>query len=292
MSTAWWPTSRRTTGSTPPTTPTTTSSPPWATPHAASLKNVQIEALKRRDRLVPRLEAYAAQNGYTFTRTLGIADRSFEMSVLDAPWAFRQYSASGRLRGGPGRQRILRVLHRPGPGLLHPVLLPGGHPARLARAKFAHLRGLLRYPGLYQANSSIPAELRSRHDPKPMLDVDHWVRKQSSRMMFIYGQNDPWSAERFAPTRKDSYLYVAPGANHGAGSTPPPTRLRVRVRDLPPPAPAVDSERARRRPGRTPASPTRRDQDLRRDGHPPPPMDTTTSARYSLRPEIRRPVVR
>jgi hypothetical protein len=35
-------------------------------------------------------------------------------------------------------------------------------------------------------------------------------------MMFVYGANDPWSAERFTPSRKDSHLYVAPGANHGA----------------------------------------------------------------------------
>jgi hypothetical protein len=49
-----------------------------------------------------------------------------------------------------------------------------------------------------------------------MLDVDHWVRGRSSRMMFVYGENDPWGAERFTPSRNDSHLYVAPGANHGA----------------------------------------------------------------------------
>jgi hypothetical protein len=49
-----------------------------------------------------------------------------------------------------------------------------------------------------------------------MIDVDLWVRTQSQRMMFVYGENDPWGAERFAPSRRDSHLYVAPGANHGA----------------------------------------------------------------------------
>jgi hypothetical protein len=35
-------------------------------------------------------------------------------------------------------------------------------------------------------------------------------------MLFIYGENDPWGAERFTVSRRDSALFVAPGANHGA----------------------------------------------------------------------------
>ncbi|GAA4594997.1 S28 family serine protease [Planotetraspora phitsanulokensis] len=194
-----------------------------------ALKNVQIQALKRRDRLVPRLQAYAADNGYTFTETLGTADRSFEMTVLDAPWAFWQYSRAADCADVPAAtasdDEIYEWLDQvasfafytdQGQEYYTPYYYQAATQLGWPELKFAHLRGLLRYPGLYQANSSIPAELRSRHDPRPMLDVDHWVRKQSSRMMFIYGENDPWSAERFTPTRKDSYLYVAPGANHGA----------------------------------------------------------------------------
>lgn len=34
----------------------------------------------------------------------------------------------------------------------------------------------------------------------------------------MYGQNDPWGAERFRPGKgaKDSYVFTAPGLNHGA----------------------------------------------------------------------------
>ncbi|MCC5581668.1 aminopeptidase [Microtetraspora sp. AC03309] len=194
-----------------------------------ALQNVQREALKRRDRLVPRLEAFAAQNGYTFTRTLGTADRSFEMSVLDAPWAFWQYSLAADCAGVPAATASDDEIYQwidlvasfafytdQGLDYYTPYYYQAATQLGWPELKFAHLRGLTRYPGLYQANSSIPAELRSRHDPRPMLDVDHWVRKQSSQMMFIYGENDPWSAERFTPTGRDSYLYVAPGANHGA----------------------------------------------------------------------------
>ena len=35
--------------------------------------------------------------------------------------------------------------------------------------------------------------------------------------MFVYGENDPTTAEAFrlGPQTKDSFLYIVPGANHG-----------------------------------------------------------------------------
>jgi hypothetical protein len=37
-------------------------------------------------------------------------------------------------------------------------------------------------------------------------------------MLFVYGQNDPWGAEpfRLGKGSRDSYVFWAPGANHGA----------------------------------------------------------------------------
>ncbi|MFB9881218.1 S28 family serine protease [Planobispora siamensis] len=194
-----------------------------------ALDDVQQEALKRRDRLVPKLEAYAAQNGYTFTRTLGTADRSFEMTVLDTVWAFWQYSTAADCANVPPATATDDELYAwidsvagwsfytdQGIEYYTPYYYQAANQLGWPELRFRHLRGLTRYPGLYQPNSVLPAELRSRHDALPMLDVDHWVRWRSSRMMFVYGENDPWGAERFTPSRNDSHLYVAPGANHGA----------------------------------------------------------------------------
>jgi hypothetical protein len=37
-------------------------------------------------------------------------------------------------------------------------------------------------------------------------------------MLYVYGQNDPWGSERFRVDKgaKDSYVFTAPGMNHGA----------------------------------------------------------------------------
>ncbi|MEV0590319.1 S28 family serine protease [Nonomuraea cavernae] len=209
-----------------------------------ALDNVQKEALKRRDRLVPRFEAEAAQNGYTFTQSLGTADRSFEMTVLDSVWAFWQYSSESDCADVPPAtatddeiydwiDTVAGFSFYTDQGIDYYVPYYRQAAAQLGwpELTFKHLRGLTRYPGLYQPNSVIPAALRTFHNPLPMLDVDHWVSKQSSRMMFVYGQNDPWSAERFTPSRNDSYLYVAPGANHGANISRLPEAERQAATD-------------------------------------------------------------
>ncbi|MCY1144262.1 S28 family serine protease [Actinoplanes sp. Pm04-4] len=191
----------------------------------SALDTVQKEALKRRDRLVPRLEA----SGLSYARTLGTADRAFEMTVLDTVWAFWQYSLAADCADVPPATATDDELFDWIDGVAgwsfytdqglepyFPYYYQAATQLGWPSLGFEHLRGLRRYPGLYTANSSLPAELRRPHNPLPMIDVDLWVRTLSQRMMFVYGENDPWGAERFTPSRRDSALYVAPGANHGA----------------------------------------------------------------------------
>ncbi|WP_127500580.1 S28 family serine protease [Actinoplanes solisilvae] len=194
-----------------------------------ALDGVQKEALKRRDRLVPLLQADAAENGWTFGRTLGTADRAFEMTVLDTVWAFWQYLSTADCAGVPAADATDEQLYDwidavaswsfytdQGLEYYWPYYYQAAAQLGWPSLKFEHLRGLRKHPGLYTALSALPKELRVRHNPIPMIDVDLWVRTAAERMLFIYGENDPWGAERFAPSRRDSHLYVAPGANHGA----------------------------------------------------------------------------
>jgi hypothetical protein len=194
-----------------------------------ALDEVQRQALLRRDRLVPRLEAAAAESGWTFDRTIGTADRSFEMTVLDSVWAFWQYSTAADCAGVPAAtasdddiwtwiDTVAGWSFYTDQALEYywPYYFQAASQLGWPSLKFEHLRGLRNHPKLYTANASLPRELRRPHNPLPMIDVDLWVRTQSERMMFVYGQNDPWGAERFVPSRRDSALYVAPGANHGA----------------------------------------------------------------------------
>jgi hypothetical protein len=63
--------------------------------------------------------------------------------------------------------------------------------------------------------------------PKPsfetaaMADIDTWVRERGSQLMFVYGENDPWSAEpfRLGNGTEDSYRYTVDAGNHSANVT-------------------------------------------------------------------------
>jgi hypothetical protein len=54
-------------------------------------------------------------------------------------------------------------------------------------------------------------------DTDAMVDVQNWVKSEAKRIIFIYGEFDPWSAGRFEiAAGNENYLYVAPGGNHGS----------------------------------------------------------------------------
>jgi hypothetical protein len=194
-----------------------------------ALEAVQREALSRRTDMVNRYEALAQASGWTFTRVFGSADKAFEMTVLDLAWAFWQYGQESQCGAVPpvtaSSDEIFGFINDVASfgfyadqGILPyaPYYYQAATQLGWPQPKFRHVNDLLHWPNLYVANSSLPAELRSRHDQWPMIDVDGWVTRTASQMLFVYGSNDPWGAEPFHPSNKDSYTYTAPGANHGA----------------------------------------------------------------------------
>jgi hypothetical protein len=194
-----------------------------------ALENLQKEALTRRTAMVDLYDQFAAANDLHFDQVFGSTDKAFEMTVLDTEWAFWQYSLESDCGAVPARtasdQEIFDFIEQVAGFEFYadeailfyePYYYQAATQLGWPQPKFKYLKGLLHYPNLYVANSSLPAELRSKHDPWPMADVDHWVSNDSSQMLFVYGSDDPWGAEPFHPSRHDSYTYTAPGANHGA----------------------------------------------------------------------------
>ncbi|MFC9860863.1 MULTISPECIES: S28 family serine protease [unclassified Streptomyces] len=196
----------------------------------AALNSVQREMLVRRDRMLPRFEATAREQGLTFAH-LGSADRAFEFSVLDQVWNFWQ---SGTYTDCPdipdartaGDDELyawslahgLSIYSDDGAGAegSGPYYRQAAAQLGWADLKFKHLRDVRNYPDIYQPNSVLPADMRTRYEGRTTKDVDRWVTRRGERMMFVYGQNDPWSAERFKPSKHDSMLFEAPNTNHGA----------------------------------------------------------------------------
>jgi hypothetical protein len=195
-----------------------------------ALNNFQREAFNRRTELVNMYEAFAAANGLTFNQVFGTADAAFEFAVLDTRWAFWQFFLQSDCPSVPATtastqeiwdfiDNVAGFAFYADQGILPfaPYFYQAATQLGWPQLKFKHVRDLLRFPGLYnEANSSLPADLRSPHDDWPMKDIDHWVSKDSSQMLFVYGANDPWGGEQFHPSSHDSFTFTAAGFNHGS----------------------------------------------------------------------------
>ncbi|MFD9102773.1 aminopeptidase [Streptomyces virginiae] len=194
------------------------------------LNAVQREALVRREPLEAKYAAAAAENGWTFT-TVGNLDKAYEAVVLDYVWAFWQYSLLADCASLPAAatatdQEIWDSIDAisgfsaytdQGLETYTPYYYQAGTQLGSPDIKQPHLGNLSRY-GYQPPRNFVPRDIPMTFQPGAMADVDKWVRDNAHQMLFVYGQNDPWGAEpfRIGYGARDSYVMIAPGANHGA----------------------------------------------------------------------------
>ncbi|MFD6801208.1 S28 family serine protease [Streptomyces cyaneofuscatus] len=195
------------------------------------LQAVQREGLVRRAPLLKKFKEHAAANGLTYT-TLGSFDRAYEAAVMDYIWAFWQYSTLADCAeilpdatnatddavwdaidaisgfGFYSDQELESSV---------PYYYQAGTQLGSPDIKQPWLGNLSRY-GYQPPRNFVPRSLPMKFDRGAMRDVDSWVRNNAHRMLYVYGENDPWRAEPFRLGRgaKDSYVYTVPGGNHGS----------------------------------------------------------------------------
>ncbi|MEU9980189.1 S28 family serine protease [Streptomyces sp. NPDC050856] len=194
------------------------------------LNAMQREALVRREPLQRKYRDWAAGEGATFT-TVGSLDKAYEAVVLDFVWGFWQYHTEAECAAVPDAATATdEVVYdtidkyagwsaytdqglEPYTPYYYQAATELGSPS----LRVPHLKGLTRY-GYQPARNFVPREIPVRFKPWVMRDVDNWVRTRARSMLFVYGGNDPWGAERFRVDRgaRDAYVFAAPGANHGA----------------------------------------------------------------------------
>ncbi|MEU6422282.1 S28 family serine protease [Streptomyces spiralis] len=196
------------------------------------LNAVQREALVRREPLEKKYAQYAADNGYTFT-TIGSLDRAYEAVVLDYVWGFWQYSLLKDCDTIPADAKNatdqaiwdsvdtisgFSAYTDQGLETYTPYYYQAGTQLGAPTIHFPYIeKKLIRY-GYQPPRNFVPRSIPMRFQPWAMRDVDTWVRHHAHHMLYVYGQNDPWGAERFrlGHGARDAYVFTAPGMNHGA----------------------------------------------------------------------------
>ncbi|MFD5078263.1 S28 family serine protease [Streptomyces sp. NPDC058371] len=196
------------------------------------LNAVQREALVRRGPLEKKYAAYAAENGYTFS-TVGSLDKAYEAVVLDYVWGFWQYAQPADCANVPAD-----AAHATDDAIWDSVDTISGFSAYTDQSletytpyyyqagtqlgaptvHFPYIEKKLIHYGYQPPRNFVPRSIPMKFQPGVMRDVDSWVRHHARHTVFIYGQNDPWGAERFrvGSGARDAYVFTAPGMNHGA----------------------------------------------------------------------------
>ncbi|MFB7916683.1 S28 family serine protease [Streptomyces sp. NPDC056061] len=195
------------------------------------LAGVQREALVRRGPLEKKYREYATANGYTFD-TVGSLDRGYEAVVMDYVWSFWQYSLLSDCDTIPADAKSasdqaiwdsidsisgFSAYSDQGLEKYTPYYYQAGTQLGSPSIKQPWLGGLSRY-GYQPPRNFVPRSIPMKFDPSAMRDVDTWVRHRATNMLYVYGENDPWGAERFrlGAGARDSYVMTVPGGNHGS----------------------------------------------------------------------------
>ncbi|MFE0508402.1 S28 family serine protease [Streptomyces sp. NPDC058964] len=204
-----------------------------------ALAAVQRQALLRRTDLVTRYEAWAAAHNTAF-RIIGSADEAIETAVLRAPFMFWQRHTAADRASIPGPDAGTDELYAwldditglplyADTALQHyvPYFYQLGTQLGYVGFPTRHLTDLLRYPDATEPRTFVPRDIPMSFDRDAMPDIDHWVRRHGSRLLFINGAQDPSVAKPFQPGPHDSRILWAPDANHTATITELPPAERA-----------------------------------------------------------------
>ncbi|MFD3525622.1 S28 family serine protease [Streptomyces sp. NPDC058653] len=191
-----------------------------------ALRTAQREMLLRRAELVARYEAWAAAAQDTF-RVIGGADKALEIAVLRVPFMFWQNRTAADAAAVPGPDASTDALYA---WLEQIAALPVyadstardfipywyqlGTQMGYLSVPTGHLDGLLRYPDAVEPRSFVPRDIPLRFDAEAMPDIDSWVRRRGSRLLFVNGTEDPSVAEAFRPCPRGGRVLWVPGGNH------------------------------------------------------------------------------
>jgi hypothetical protein len=211
-----------------------------------ALLNAQARALRNRALFETKLANEASRAHGTFNDWVHGLDEDFEVTILETPFVFWQYG--GDCSTIPGPTATLQQLYhwydvvdvwlasddqedapffpydyQAGTQLGYPIVDQRGQ-----------LGSLLHYPlSAQNPEQDMPPSYPVRPLSQCLMRAVHqWVLTHGNHLLFLYGQDDPWSTERFylGPGTRDSASFTIAGGNHVSPYTDlPPAQQKTFV---------------------------------------------------------------
>ena len=197
-----------------------------------ALRDFQVTVLERRSEMLDRMALHATQQGIAWGQ-LG-TEKALEFAVEDTPFVFWQYGAASRCATIPPASATTDALFTFLDLTVEVRIYSDVELARFAPYYYqaadqlgypigdeSYLtndagQSLLKFPDSNHAGAYVPSSISAPvYGETEMRDIQSWVSTQGTRLLFIYGEIDPWSAARFELDQAtDSFRVVAPGGNH------------------------------------------------------------------------------
>lgn len=204
------------------------------------ITDFQLEVLKRKTSLLPRFEKYCTEQGYKFHAPI---DEIYDYSVLEYSFALWQW--------GTPIDNIPPVTATDEALMAHLLAIsdPSYFTADSSNVSFFvqaarelgyygyDIRPFKKYLSIKSAKGylhrlMLPEELKDMPFDKTLSrKITKFLKKNDPKMIFIYGENDPWTAAgvTWLKGKKNTRVFIQPGGSHLAriGTLPEKEKAEV-----------------------------------------------------------------
>lgn len=207
------------------------------------IEDFQLEALKRKATLLPRFEKYCTEKNYSFRAPI---EEIYDYSVLEYSFALWQWGTSINSIPATTASDDDIFSH------LLAISEPGYFTADSPNASFfVQAARELGYYGYdvqpfkqylsirsgegYLHRLMLPEELKDMPFDKTLSKkITKFLKKQDPKMIFIYGQNDPWTAAgvTWLKNKKNIHVFIQPNGSHLARINTLPEKEKKEVMEL------------------------------------------------------------
>lgn len=207
------------------------------------IEDFQLEALKRKATLLPRFEKYCTEKNYSFRAPI---EEIYDYSVLEYSFALWQWGtpiSSIPATTASDDEIFSHLLAISEPGYFTADSPNASFFVQAARELGYYGYDVQPFKQYLSIQSSegylhrlmLPEELKDMPFDKTLSKkITKFPKKQDPKMIFIYGQNDPWTAAgvTWLKNKKNIHVFIQPNGSHLARINTLPEAEKAKVMEL------------------------------------------------------------
>lgn len=207
------------------------------------MEDFQLEALKRKATLLPRFEKYCTEKNYSFRAPI---EEIYDYSVLEYSFALWQWGtpiSSIPATTASDDEIFSHLLAISEPGYFTADSPNASFFVQAARELGYYGYDVQPFKQYLSIQSSegylhrlmLPEELKDMPFDKTLSKkITKFLKKQDPKMIFIYGQNDPWTAAgvTWLKNKKNIHVFIQPNGSHLARISTLPEKEKKEVMEL------------------------------------------------------------